>query len=102
MPLRPLLLLLCLCALLGASVASAGDDKRAPQSVSSLSVEHATRTTLSVEWDAGRDAKKKAVTYDVFLNGTKVDRTSETKAKLRGLRCDTPYTIGVRGRDAAG
>ncbi|HEV8687471.1 MAG TPA: LamG-like jellyroll fold domain-containing protein [Gaiellaceae bacterium] len=116
MPLRPVLLLLCLLALfVGASIAGARDNGpdqnrgKHLKPVSGLTLTSATPTTLSIDWRAARehdedaeDGGRKTLRYDVFLDGALALTTTQTQAQLTGLKCGTDHRIGVRARDTKG
>jgi chitodextrinase len=110
MPLRPVLLLSCLCALFaGASVAAARDNDGHGQNrgkqlkpVAGLTLTGATRTTLSIAWRPTRQGDKRGLRYDLFLDGSPAGTTTQTKATLTGMVCETRHVIGVRVRDNKG
>jgi phosphatidylinositol-3-phosphatase len=76
-------------------------DTTRPNAPTSLSVTAATTSSVTLAWSGAND--NVGVTgYDVFLNGTKVNSTTQTSYTFTGLNCGTSYAFGVDAYDAAG
>ncbi len=59
-----------------------------------------TGTTISISWNAATDDQG-VEGYDVYLNGTKIDTTTELGYTFTGLHCNSAGTAGVEAFDAA-
>ena len=76
-------------------------DTSPPSAPSNLSLTATTTSGISLSWSASSDNVGVAG-YDVYLNGSKVDSTTQTDYSYTGLACGTGYTLGVVAFDAAG
>jgi N-acetylmuramoyl-L-alanine amidase/Fibronectin type III domain len=70
-----------------------------PTPPTGLSASGATRTGVTLSWDAGGPT---VVGYNVYLNGVRVAQTSSTSYAYTGLACGGHYMLGVASYDAAG
>ena len=77
-----------------------GVDRQAPSVPAHLLVTAVSTTSITLSWDASRDAV--GVTgYGVYRNNVRVATTTARSYKLSALTCGTTYTIGVDAYDAA-
>jgi len=76
-------------------------DTSPPSAPSNLSLTATTTSGISLSWSASSDNVGVAG-YDVYLNGSKVDSTTQTDYSFTGLACGTAYPLGVVAFDAAG
>lgn len=76
-------------------------DTTAPTAPGTLSASAVTADSAGLTWGASTDDK--GVTgYDVRSGDTVYKTVTGTSTKLTGLACDSPYTLNVVARDAAG
>jgi chitodextrinase len=76
-------------------------DTTAPSQPATLAVTIGAQASLSLAWSVSTDNVGVAG-YDVYQNGSRVTRTSQTSYLLSSLACGTTYQIGVDAYDAAG
>ena len=76
-------------------------DTSPPSAPSNLSLTATTTSGISLSWSASSDNVGVAG-YDVYLDGSKVDSTTQTDYSFTGLACGTAYPLGVVAFDAAG
>ena len=76
-------------------------DTTPPSDPADLTVTGATTTTISLSWSPSTDDVGVAG-YDVYVDGSNVDTTTQTSYDFGGLNCGTAYTLGVVAFDAAG
>ena len=76
-------------------------DQRAPSAPSRLVRRSATRTSITLSWQASRD-NMRVTGYGLYRNGTRVKTTLRRTGTVGGLRCGTRYAFAVDARDATG
>ncbi len=79
----------------------ADGDTAAPSGDTRLRATSVTASSVTLEWQAAQD-NGDAVSYDVYVGGTKVGTVATTLVVLSGLAADTDYQLSVKARDAAG
>ncbi|MEU9183851.1 PQQ-dependent sugar dehydrogenase [Streptomyces sp. NPDC048484] len=80
---------------------SKSTDTTAPSRPGTLSAADVTATGAGLSWGAATDDKA-VVGYDVRSGSTVYKTVTGTSTSLTGLACDSPYTLNVVARDAAG
>ncbi|MGW2033741.1 PQQ-dependent sugar dehydrogenase [Streptomyces sp. NPDC001811] len=79
-----------------------GSDTTPPGKPGTLSASNVTTNSVDLKWGASTDDKA-VVAYDVRSGTTVYDTvTSGTSTTLTGLACNSPYSLNVVARDAAG
>jgi lysophospholipase L1-like esterase/chitodextrinase len=76
-------------------------DALAPSKPTNLAVSAVTRSSVSFSWNASTDDVGVAG-YDIYRNGQKIDRVSDTNYTDSGLSSNTQYTYAVAAVDGAG
>ncbi|WP_406175383.1 PQQ-dependent sugar dehydrogenase [Streptomyces sp. NBC_00996] len=76
-------------------------DTTPPTEPGTLTVSNVTANTADLSWGASTDDKA-VVAYDVRSGATVYRSATGTSTTLTGLACNSPYTLNVVARDAAG
>ena len=77
-------------------------DTSPPTQPASLAVSGATRTSVSLSWNASTDNSGVVVAYRVYVNGTAALNPTQPGATVSALSCGTAFTFEVDAADAAG
>jgi chitodextrinase len=76
-------------------------DAKPPTTPTSFAATASTTSTISLIWTAASDDVGVAG-YDLYLGPTPIGETPATTATVRGLICNTRYTVSIDAYDAAG
>ena len=79
----------------------AAPETQPPTTPSNLHVTGTAQTSISLAWDASTDNVGVAG-YNIYVNNTRVDSTTNTTYTANGLTCGTTYNVAVEAYDAAG
>lgn len=76
-------------------------DTQAPSTPNNLTASNITETAVSLNWNASTD--NVAVTdYDIYMNGTYFDSTSQSDYVVTNLTSNTNYSFYIEANDGAG
>jgi chitodextrinase len=83
------------------SACSPSQDTQPPSAPQGLLITGSTQTSINVSWSASTDNVGVAG-YGRYANGSLVGSGAGTSYTFSGLNCNTAYSLGVDGYDAAG
>jgi beta-glucanase (GH16 family) len=76
-------------------------DRTAPTAPGNVRVSEATRSSVTIAWDASRDDVG-VIGYGIYVAGRQVDSTGATSFTLGGIHCGTTLRLAADAYDAAG
>lgn len=83
------------------TVTTPAPDQQPPTTPSNLRVTGATQASIALAWGASTDHVGVAG-YNIYVDDTLVDSTTNTAYTANGLTCGTAYNVAVEAYDAAG